>query len=280
MSGAWAPFAEFLFLRRALVGSAILAVSMAPLGTLLILRRMSLVGDAMAHAVLPGAVAGFLLAGLSVWAMALGGFVAAITVALLAALISRRTREYEDASFAALYLIALAIGVIGVAASGGRVDLAHLLFGSVLAVDNDGLFLAALVATCTWLGLALLYRPLVVATLQAGFFDGTRTATLVHVAFTSLVVMNLVAGFQVLGTLMAVGLLILPAAAARQWATRLESLIGLSALIGLAAAIAGLVLSYQVDLPSGPSIVLCAGLAYLLSVLASTLRIRNGRDHG
>jgi zinc/manganese transport system permease protein len=277
MSGAWAPFVEFLFLRRALVGSSILAVSMAPLGTLLILRRMSLVGDAMAHAVLPGAVAGFLLAGLSVWAMALGGFVAAITVALLAALISRRTREYEDSSFAALYLIALAIGVVGVAATGGRVDLAHLLFGSVLAVDDDGLVLAALVATCTWLGLALIYRPLVVATLQASFFDGTRTATLVQVAFTSLVVMNLVAGFQVLGTLMAVGLLILPAAAARQWATRLESLLGLSALIGLAAAIAGLVLSFQVDLPSGPSIVLCAGFAYLLSVIANALRTGIGR---
>lgn len=280
MSGAWAPFAEYLFLRRALVGSSILAVSMAPLGTLLILRRMSLVGDAMAHAVLPGAVAGFLLAGLSVWMMALGGFVAAITVALLAALISRRTREYEDSSFAALYLIALAIGVIGVAATGGRVDLAHLLFGSVLAVDRDGLVLAALVATCTWLGLALLYRPLVVATLQASFFDGTRTTTLVQLAFTSLVVMNLVAGFQVLGTLMAVGLLILPAAAARQWATRLESLLCLSALIGLAAAIAGLVLSAQVDLPSGPSIVLCAGLAYLLSVIASTVRARNRRHDG
>ncbi len=277
MSGAWAPFVEFLFLRRALVGSSILAVSMAPLGTLLILRRMSLVGDAMAHAVLPGAVAGFLLAGLSVWAMALGGFVAAITVALLAALISRRTREYEDSSFAALYLIALAVGVVGVAATGGRVDLAHLLFGSVLAVDDDGLVLAALVATCTWLGLALIYRPLVVATLQASFFDGTRTATLVQVAFTSLVVMNLVAGFQVLGTLMAVGLLILPAAAARQWATRLESLLGLSALIGLAAAIAGLVLSFQVDLPSGPSIVLCAGFAYLLSVIANALRTGIGR---
>jgi len=240
---------------------------------------MSLVGDAMAHAVLPGAVAGFLLAGLSVWAMALGGFLAAITVALLATLISRHTREYEDSSFAALYLIALAIGVIGVAASGGRVDLTHLLFGSVLAVDDAGLVLAALVATCTWLGLALIYRPLVVSTLQASFFDGTRTAALVQVAFTSLVVMNLVAGFQVLGTLMAVGLLILPAAAARQWATRLESLLALSALIGLAAAVAGLVLSFQVDLPSGPSIVLCAGLVYLLSVVASALRAWNGRHN-
>ncbi|MCU0758042.1 MAG: metal ABC transporter permease [Steroidobacteraceae bacterium] len=280
MSGAWTPFLEFLFLRRALVGSAILATSMAPLGTLLILRRMSLVGDAMAHAVLPGAVAGFLLAGLSVWAMALGGFVAAIVVALLAALISRRTREYEESSFAALYLIALATGVAGVAATGGRVDLTHLLFGSVLAVDADGLVLAAVVATCTWCGLALLYRPLVLATLQESFFDGTHVAMLVQVAFTTLVVMNLVAGFQVLGTLMAVGLLILPAAAARHWATRLEALLGLSATIGLAAAVAGLMLSFQADLPSGPSIVLCAGLAYLLSVIASALRAHARRLDG
>jgi len=272
MTDLLAPFSEYLFLRRALVGSAVLAASMAPLGTLLIMRRMSLIGDAMAHAVLPGAVAGFLLAGLSIWAMALGGFVAAITVALLATVIAQRTEEYEDASFAAIYLIALAIGVIGVGASGGRVDLAHLLFGSVLAVDSDGLLLAAIVATSTWLVLAWIYRPLIIATLQAGFFDGTPTATVVRVAFMVLVVMNLVAGFQILGTLMAVGLLILPAAAARQWATRLESLMLLAVLIGIGSALAGLVLSFQADLPSGPAIVLCAGSAYLFSVIAGRHR--------
>jgi len=272
MTDLLAPFSEYLFLRRALVGSAVLAASMAPLGTLLIMRRMSLIGDAMAHAVLPGAVAGFLLAGLSIWAMALGGFVAAITVALLATVIAQRTEEYEDASFAAIYLIALAIGVIGVGASGGRVDLAHLLFGSVLAVDSEGLLLAAIVATSTWLVLAWIYRPLIIATLQAGFFDGTPTATVVRVAFMVLVVMNLVAGFQILGTLMAVGLLILPAAAARQWATRLESLMLLAVLIGIGSALAGLVLSFQADLPSGPAIVLCAGSAYLFSVIAGRHR--------
>jgi zinc/manganese transport system permease protein len=272
MTDLLTPFSEYLFLRRALVGSTVLAASMAPLGTLLILRRMSLVGDAMAHAVLPGAVAGFLLAGLSIWAMALGGFVAAITVALLATLIAQRTEEYEDASFAAIYLIALAIGVIGVAASGGRVDLAHLLFGSVLAVGAEGLLLAAIVATSTWLLLAWIYRPLIIATLQAGFFDGTRTATAVRGAFMVLVVMNLVAGFQILGTLMAVGLLILPAAAARHWATRLESLMPLAALIGIGSALTGLVLSFQADLPSGPAIVLCAGGAYLFSVIAGRHR--------
>ncbi len=272
MTDLLAPFSEYLFLRRALVGSAVLAASMAPLGTLLIMRRMSLIGDAMAHAVLPGAVAGFLLAGLSIWAMALGGFVAAITVALLATVIAQRTKEYEDASFAAIYLIALAIGVIGVGASGGRVDLAHLLFGSVLAVDSEGLLLAAIVATSTWLVLAWIYRPLIIATLQAGFFDGTPTATVVRVAFMVLVVMNLVAGFQILGTLMAVGLLILPAAAARQWATRLESLMLLAVLIGIGSALAGLVLSFQADLPSGPAIVLCAGSAYLFSVIAGRHR--------
>jgi zinc/manganese transport system permease protein len=277
MTDLFTPFSEYLFLRRALVGSTVLAASMAPLGTLLILRRMSLVGDAMAHAVLPGAVAGFLLAGLSIWAMALGGFVAAITVALLATVIAQRTQEYEDSSFAAIYLIALAIGVIGVAASGGRVDLAHLLFGSVLAVDDQGLLLAAIVASMTWLALAWLYRPLVLATLQTHFFDGTPTATIVRVAFTVLVVMNLVAGFQILGTLMAVGLLILPAAAARQWATRLETLILLAALIGISSALTGLILSIQADLPSGPAIVLCAGSAYLISVVAGGNRKLNRR---
>ncbi len=272
MSDWLLPLADFQFLRRALAGSMILAVSMAPLGTMLILRRMSLVGDAMAHAVLPGAVAGFLLAGFSIWAMALGGFIAAITVAMLATLIARRTREYEDSSFAALYLIALAIGVIGVSASGGRVDLAHLLFGSVLAVDGDGLALAAGVATITWLGLAVIHRALVLSTLQPGFFAETRIGTVAHATFAALVVLNLVAAFQILGTLMAVGLLVLPSAAARHWATRLESLIAITTLIGICAAVSGLLLSFHADLPSGPAIVTCAGAIYLVSVIAGTRR--------
>ena len=92
------PFAEYGFMRRALIATFAVALGSAPIGTLLVLRRMSLVGDAMAHALLPGAALGFMLAGFSLWAMSLGGFVAALSVALAAGWVTRTTAQREDAS--------------------------------------------------------------------------------------------------------------------------------------------------------------------------------------
>jgi len=128
------PFIEFPFMRRALVATLALSLGCAPIGCVLVLRRMSLVGDAMAHAVLPGAAAGFLLAGLSLPAMSAGGFVAALAVALAAGFVTRSTPQREDASFAAFYLIALALGVLLVSLRGSQIDLMHMRFGSVLAM--------------------------------------------------------------------------------------------------------------------------------------------------
>ncbi|HEV7716443.1 MAG TPA: metal ABC transporter permease, partial [Steroidobacteraceae bacterium] len=214
LSAVLGPFTEFAFMRRALVACFALCCGNSLLGTVLIFRRMSLVGDAMAHAVLPGAAAGFLIAGLSLWSMTLGGMLAALCVAVIAGLISRGTPQREDASFAAVYLVALAIGVLMVSASGGRIDLLHLLFGTVLAVDNAGLVLVAAASTFVLLALAILYRPLIMDCLDRNFLSALGSSgTVIHVAFVVLVVLNLVAGFQVLGTLMALGLLILPCAA-------------------------------------------------------------------
>src|SRR6516165_8910779 len=106
-----APFAEFEFMRRALVGTLALALGAGPVGVFLMLRRMSLMGDAMAHAILPGAAVGFLLSGLNLYAMTAGGLVAGLVVALLAGLVARTTELKEDASLAAFFLLSLALGV-------------------------------------------------------------------------------------------------------------------------------------------------------------------------
>jgi zinc/manganese transport system permease protein len=262
------PFVEFGFMRHALVAALALAASSAPLGALLVLRRMSLLGDAMAHALLPGAALGFVIAGFSLVAMGAGALAAALVVAALAGWVSRATRQREDASFAAFYLIALALGVMIMSLNASPLDLMHLLFGSVLAVDRPALMLVAGVATITLAALAVLWRPLVVESLDPQFLRsvGGRGGW-VQQAFIVLVVLNLVAGFQALGTLMAVGLMILPATAARYWARSLVGLCLLAAAIGLASAYLGLLLSFHFELPSGPSIVLLAGAAYLGSAL-------------
>src|SRR5947199_3564990 len=123
-----APFTEFEFMRRALVGVLALALAAGPLGVFLMLRRMSLVGDAMAHAILPGAAVGFLVSGLNLFAMTAGGLIAGIVVAVAAGLVARATELKEDASLATFYLVSLALGVMIISLKGTNLDLLHLLF--------------------------------------------------------------------------------------------------------------------------------------------------------
>ncbi|MES1152584.1 MAG: metal ABC transporter permease, partial [Dongia sp.] len=235
----------------------------------MVLRRMSLMGDAMSHAVLPGVALGFLLFGLDLWPMALGGLVASLAVALLAGLVSRLTPLKEDASLAGFYLISLSAGVLIVSLRGSNIDLLHILFGSILGVDDKSLILVAAAATLTLLVFAAIYRPLVVECFDPGFLRvvGGRAGAFAHLAFLVLVVVNLVAGMQALGTLMSVGLLLLPAAAARLWAGSVGGLMATTSGIAMIASLLGLVLSYDLNLPSGPAIVLVAGLLYVGSVL-------------
>jgi zinc/manganese transport system permease protein len=262
------PFVEFDFMRRALVGALILAISAGPVGVFLMFRRMSLAGDAMAHAILPGAAAGFLVSGLAIVPMTIGGFAAGLVVALLAGLVSRLTAQREDTSLAAFYLISLALGVLLVSLRGSNVDLLHVLFGTVLALDNDALILIGGVATVTLVGLAVIWRPLFAECLDPAFLGSvSRSGQVVHLSFLALVVLNLVGGFQALGTLMAVGLMMLPAAAARFWVRRLEAVIGLAVLGGAVSAYLGLLLSFYLEVASGPAIILVAGAFYIVSLV-------------
>ena len=270
--GLWAwligPLVEFGFMRRALVGSLALSLGCAPVGVFLLLRRMSLTGDAMAHAILPGAAIGYLAAGLSLGAMTLGGIVAGLLVAVGSGLVARSTVLREDASLAAFYLLSLALGVLIVSTRGSSVDLLHVLFGSVLALNDAALGLLVGIAVATLLALALLYRPLVLECLDPQFLRsvGRGWSALAHYGFLVLVVINLVAGFHALGTLMAVGIMVLPAATARLWVRRLPALLALAAALALAACVAGLLLSYHADWPTSPSIVVLLGAAYLMSL--------------
>ncbi|HLK84668.1 MAG TPA: metal ABC transporter permease [Xanthobacteraceae bacterium] len=262
------PFAEFEFMRRALVGVVGLALGAAPVGVLLMLRRMSLIGDAMAHAILPGAAIGYVVAGLSLFAMTSGGLIAGLLVALVAGGIARATELKEDASLAALFLVSLALGVVIVSVRGNSVDLLHFLFGNVLALDNATLVLIAVVATVSLLVLALIWRPLVVESVDAGFLRSvSRSGGPAHISFLALVALNLVGGFQALGTLLAVGIMILPAVISRFWSRDLTAMTVSAVGAGIISAYCGLLVSYHAGLPAGPAIILFAGMVYGASVL-------------
>ncbi|WP_367165123.1 metal ABC transporter permease [Kosakonia cowanii] len=266
------PFIEYGFMRRALVVCLALSVSTTALGIFLLLRRMSLMGDALSHAILPGVAVGYLLSGMSLLAMSVGGFIAGIAVALVAGWVSRRTPLKEDASFAGFYLGSLALGVTLVSLRGSNVDLLHLLFGSILAVDRDAALFVAGVSSLTLITLAVCYRGLVTEAFDSAFLqvNAPRLPGMLHGLFLALLVLNLVAGFQVLGTLMAVGVMMLPAVAARCWARTLPRLLLLAAAIGALCAWLGLSLSWLAGLPAGPAIVLTASLIFFLSILFGT----------
>jgi len=263
-----APFADFEFMRRALVGTFALAFGAGPIGVFLMLRRMSLIGDAMSHAILPGAAIGFMLAGLSLTAMAGGGLIAGFVIAVGAGLISRATELKEDASLAAFFLISLALGVTIVSLKGTNVDLLHFLFGSVLAVDDPTLILIVSISTVSLIVLALIWRPLVLECVDPGFLRSvSRAGGPAHIAFLALVVMNLVGGFQALGTLLAVGIMMLPAVISRFWARDITAMIAVAVTCAAVSGYAGLVISYHANLPSGPTVILVAGVLYAVSVI-------------
>src|SRR6478735_2488314 len=211
-----APFTEFEFMRRALAAVIALSLGGAPIGVFLMLRRMSLVGDAMAHAILPGAAVGFLLSGLNLFAMTIGGLIAGFAVAILAGVVARTTELKEDASLATFYLVSLALGVTIVSIKGTNIDLLHVLFGNILAMDDQTLLVVAFNATVTLLVLAVM---------------------------------------------------ILPAGIARFWSRDLTVMICIAVVAAAVSGYAGLVLSFQTRVPSGPAIILVATVLYIVSVL-------------
>ena len=269
--GLLLPFSDYAFMRRALIGCIALSVGATPIGVFMILRRMSLTGDAMAHAILPGAAVGYLLSGLSLIAMTIGGLIAGMTVALLSGFITRNTHLKEDASLAAFYLMSLALGVMIISTRGGSVDLIHVLFGTVLALNNDALVLMISIASISVITLSLIYRTLILECLDPLFLRSvSKSGAWAHYSFIALMVLNLVGGFHALGTLMVIGIMILPAAAAHFWSRHVSNIIFLSVLFAVGSSVIGLLISYHANLPSGPAVILSAGGFYVISMLIGT----------
>lgn len=266
------PFVEFGFMRRALAGCLALSLGATPIGVFLMLRRMSLAGDAISHAILPGAAIGYLIAGLSLSAMTVGGLLAGIAVALLAGGVARHSVIKEDTSLATFYLISLSAGVLIISLRGSNVDLLHVLFGSVLALDDAALFLLASFASLSIVAIAAGLRLLVLECYDPSHLARiSRLSPLAHYGFLILVVVNLMGGFHALGTLMAVGIMILPSASARFWVGNIVPLLLVAMGIAFFGSVCGLLISYYANLPAGPAIVLTLGGCYILSMIIGPL---------
>jgi zinc/manganese transport system permease protein len=266
------PFIEFGFMRRALAGCLALSLGATPVGVFLMLRRMSLAGDAMSHAILPGAAIGYLIAGLSLPAMTLGGLVAGLAVAVLAGGVARNTVIKEDTSLATFYLLSLSAGVLIISLRGSSVDLLHVLFGSVLALDDASAVPARRLRLAVGRRARNRAAPVRARRLRSGLpgaHQPPRTAC--PLRFHDPAGAQLVAGFprarhadggrhhdSAGGRGTPVGVHARPAAADRRTGPFFGSLIGL-------------LLSYYANLPAGPAIVLTLGAIYLLSMAIGPL---------
>ncbi|CBI76758.1 ABC transporter, permease protein [Bartonella clarridgeiae 73] len=265
-----APFIDFQFMQNALIGSILLAISACPIGVFLMLRGMSLTGDAISHAILPGVAIAFLFCGFSPIFMTIGGVGTGIIVALATALISRNGFQKEEASMTVFYLFALATGVTIISLKESTIDLLHLLFGSVLSINTQALWLITFIMFITISNLCIFWRALVVESFDPLFFKSlSPLGKYVHILLLGLMVLNLVGGFQSLGTLMSVGIMIIPAITARFWLSRLGPICILSIILGIISSLFGLLLSFHISLPSGASIIIVAGSIYLITCLIS-----------
>jgi zinc/manganese transport system permease protein len=256
--------------RRSLAAILALALSAGPIGVFLMLRRMSLVGDAMSHAILPGVAIAFLVAGLNVYVMTLGGLAAGLVIALSAGAVSRATALQEDASLAVFLLLSLAFGVVIVTLNGIDIErLMTFLFGETAAkMSTDKLLVIAGSATISLAALALIYRPLVLGCVDPGFLRSVgRADGLAHLTFLALLVLNLIGAFHALGTLLGVGIIIIPAGIARFWTRDISMMIALAIASALISGWAGVLFAFDAGIPSGPAVTLMAGILYIGSVL-------------
>ncbi|URJ25834.1 metal ABC transporter permease [Blochmannia endosymbiont of Camponotus sp.] len=263
------PFIDCGYMRRAIVACCVLSISITPIGSFLMLRRMSLVGDVLSHAILPGVAIGYFFSGMSFMIMSIGGFISGLMVAILSSWISEKTLLQQDASFAGLYLGSLAFGVILMSLHGPNVDLLDLLFGSILSVNLLNLECIGIISTITLLTIALFYRALIIETFDPDFLrdNNVEASRCIQIFFLSIVMLNLVASFQVTGTLMSVGLMMLPGLSARCWVKSLIHMLLLSIFIAFFCSWIGLLGSFYMFLPAGPTIVFCGSVIFLISVL-------------
>jgi zinc/manganese transport system permease protein len=202
-----------------------------------------------------------------------------LAVAALASL-TAGGQARQDAGLVGFYLVALSLGVVLVAWRGSNVDVMRVLFGTVLAIDRRALLQIAAMSSVVMLVIAALYRPLAVGAFDPAFLRTVGVRAPYGAVFVALVVLTLVASFQAFGTLLAVGPMLLPAAAARCWRLRVAASMALATAFGLTASIVGLLVSYHGNLPSGPAIVLAAGLLFGISLVATNTLPRLAPTNG
>lgn len=260
------PF-TLAFMQRGLLAALIVGVLCAVVGSYVVLRSMAFLGDALAHAILPGVAIAYLLGG----NLIVGALVAAIAVALGIGLVTRNGVIKEDTAIGILFAAALSLGVALISSIRTyAVDLSHILFGNVLGVSPADLWLTGILALLVLAVIALLYRPFLVISFDPILAATQRLpAALLNNLMLVLISLTIVISMQTVGVGLVAAMLITPAATAYLLARRLPAMMAISAACGALSSVAGLYLSYYANIASGAAIVLIATALFMLAFLMS-----------
>jgi len=255
---------------RALIASSLVGIMCGMIGTFIVLRNMSLIGDALSHAILPGIVVAFLITGYSTIGFFLGSVIAGLFTAFIITWIQHNVKTKNDASIGIVFTAMFSIGVIGISSlnreEGVHLDLKDFLFGTVMGISNEDIILTAVVCLYTIISIIVFYRYLFIST-----FQPTIAATMgisvkmIHYFLMLLLSFAVVSALRTVGVILVVAMLITPPATALLLSDKLKSVIALSALIGLVSAIIGLIIAILFDMPPGPAMCLVATFMYFLA---------------
>lgn len=267
----WFEVFQYDWAIRALIASSLVGVMCGILGCFIILRNMAMIGDALSHAILPGVVVGFMIAGHSILAIFTGSVVAGLITAILITLIQRNVKAKEDAAIGIVFTFMFALGVMGISfisrKEGVHIDMKDFLFGNVLGVANQDLLLTSLITMYIIACVIIFYRYFLITTFQSVIAEtmGISSST-IHYFLMLLLSFAVVASLQSVGVILVVAMLIIPASCAYLLTDRLDRMLVISGLIGLLSTISGLLLAIELETTPGPAMTIVAAFFYFLAI--------------
>ncbi|HGO2807183.1 TPA: metal ABC transporter permease [Staphylococcus aureus] len=264
----------YQFLNRALITSIIVGIVCGTVGSLIVLRGLSLMGDAMSHAVLPGVALSFLF-GIP---MFVGALITGMIASIFIGYITSSSKTKPDAAIGISFTAFLASGIIIISLINTTTDLYHILFGNLLAITNSAFLTTIVIGSIVLILIIIFYRPLMISTFDPTFsrMSGLNT-TLLHYFVMLLLSLVTVASIQTVGIILVVALLITPASTAFLISKKLYSMMIIASLISVISSIVGLYYSYIYNIPSGAAIVLCTFVIYIITLFFTKFTNRKKR---
>ncbi|WP_320409276.1 metal ABC transporter permease [Staphylococcus pseudintermedius] len=253
---------EYQFLSRAMLTAILVGVVCGVVGCLIILRGLSLMGDAMSHAVLPGVALSFLMN----IPMFIGAMVTGMLSSIMIGYISEASKTKKDAAIGITFTTFLALGIVLISVIHSATDLYHILFGNILAITQYAFHTTLAVSIVVLALILILYRPLKMSTFDPIFsrMSGLNT-TMIHYFIMLLLALVIVASVQTVGVILVVALLITPASTAFLFTKKLSTMMIVSSIFSVISSTLGIYMSFKLNLPSGAVIVLISAVLYGLT---------------